>query len=131
MPASYHEDGVLRTWLDGELVGEETEMLWRLYNNVTVSFMHMSTFFGGSDRTWASPQDQVCTSLLLRMWQKLAAVKRRAVCRCGPAGLPPIDHCMTPHGLCCVYLKLRELWTSLSLTSAPMRACVCQGNCKM
>lgn len=58
-PASYKEDGVLRTWLDGVLVGEETEMLWRLYNNVTISFMHMSTFFGGSDRTWASPQDQV------------------------------------------------------------------------
>lgn len=50
---------MLRTWLDGTLVGEETQMLWRLYDNITVSFMHISTFFGGSDRTWASPQDQV------------------------------------------------------------------------
>lgn len=57
--ARYREDGMLRTWLDGELVGEETQMLWRLYSNVTISFMHISTFFGGSDDTWGSPQDQV------------------------------------------------------------------------
>lgn len=49
----------MRTWIDDELVLEENEVLWRKYNNVSVSFFHISTFHGGSDETWNSPKDQV------------------------------------------------------------------------
>lgn len=49
----------MKTWVDGQLVLEETNMLWRKYDNVTISSLFISTFFGGSDDTWASPQDQV------------------------------------------------------------------------
>lgn len=59
----------MKTWVDGQLVLEETNMLWRKYDNVTISSLFISTFFGGSDDTWASPQDQVpptCHPMIVR-----------------------------------------------------------------
>lgn len=49
----------MKTWVDGQLVLEETNMLWRKYDNITINALYISTFFGGSDDTWGSPQDQV------------------------------------------------------------------------
>ena len=49
----------MRTWIDGQLVLEETSMLWRKFDNVTISQFTMATFFGGSDETWNSAQVQV------------------------------------------------------------------------
>ena len=53
------EDGIMKTWIDGQLLLEETSMLWRRFDNVTVSQFTLATFFGGSDETWSSAQDQV------------------------------------------------------------------------
>jgi hypothetical protein len=58
-PENFLEDGIMRTWIDGELLLEETSMFWRRYNNVTIDQFTFSTFFGGSDDTWESAQDQV------------------------------------------------------------------------
>lgn len=33
---TFKEDGAMRTWVDGQLVLEETSMLWRQYNNITI-----------------------------------------------------------------------------------------------
>jgi hypothetical protein len=53
------KDGVLRVWVDGKLLINRTDMLYRVNNNVLVSGLMFSTFFGGHDPSWASPKTQV------------------------------------------------------------------------
>lgn len=51
-------DGVIRVWFDGELVVEQTDVVFRTDRSGTVDGLMFSTFFGGSDKSWASPRDQ-------------------------------------------------------------------------
>jgi hypothetical protein len=51
-------DGVLKTWLDGELVVDKTEMAWRQYNNVTIDTLYFSVFFGGSSPSFQAKKDE-------------------------------------------------------------------------
>lgn len=51
-------DGVLRAWADGQLMVEETGVTFRTVEALTVRGIFFSTFFGGSDPSWASPRDQ-------------------------------------------------------------------------
>ena len=51
-------DGVLRVWVDGELVVNQNDMLYRVADNVLVAGLMFSTFFGGHDPSWASPRTQ-------------------------------------------------------------------------
>lgn len=51
-------DGVLRVWVDGKLLINRTDMLYRVDSSVLVGGLMFSTFFGGHDPSWASPQTQ-------------------------------------------------------------------------
>jgi hypothetical protein len=51
-------DGVLRVWVDGKLVASWTDILYRVSDDVLVSGLMFSTFFGGHDPSWASPRTQ-------------------------------------------------------------------------
>lgn len=52
------EDGILRVWVDGEPVINETNVNYRTTDSLAVRGIFFSTFFGGSDPSWASPRDQ-------------------------------------------------------------------------
>ncbi len=51
-------DGVVRSWFDGELALERTDIRFRDVETVQVDGLYFSTFFGGSDATWAPPTNQ-------------------------------------------------------------------------
>ena len=53
------KDGVLRVWVDGRLVVNRTDILYRVSNSVLVAGLMFSTFFGGHDLSWASPLRQI------------------------------------------------------------------------
>lgn len=50
-------DGVVRTWLDGKLVYENTRLLFRTVPTLRIEGVFFSTFFGGGDESWAPPED--------------------------------------------------------------------------
>ncbi len=47
------ENGVLQCWLDGELVIDLRDMVYRTATSLKINFFHFSTFFGGNDVSWA------------------------------------------------------------------------------
>ncbi|MFP4466888.1 MAG: polysaccharide lyase, partial [Candidatus Goldiibacteriota bacterium] len=53
-------DGVIRSWLDGELALERTDIRYRDtgYSNIQIDHFYFSTFFGGGDSTWAPSKDE-------------------------------------------------------------------------
>lgn len=52
-------DGVIEAWLDGELVLRDTARLWRNAGaTFAIDTLYFSTFFGGSDSTWAPSTPQ-------------------------------------------------------------------------
>ena len=51
-------DGVVRVWVDGKLVVNRSDMLYRVSDNVLVAGLMFSTFLGGHDPSWASPRTQ-------------------------------------------------------------------------
>jgi hypothetical protein len=51
-------DGALRVWVDGKLVANWTDILYRVSDDVLVAGLMFSTFFGGHDTSWASPRTQ-------------------------------------------------------------------------
>jgi hypothetical protein len=51
-------DGALRVWVDGNPVISRTNVVFRQSNRIGVDGLMFSTFFGGSDPSWASPTDQ-------------------------------------------------------------------------
>jgi hypothetical protein len=50
-------NGIIRVWLDNTLVYEKTDTVFRTTNNLKIEGVLFSTFFGGSDRTWASTEN--------------------------------------------------------------------------
>ncbi len=51
-------NGVARSWLDGALALERTNLLYRKTTALKVDNFTFSTFFGGSGSEWASPANQ-------------------------------------------------------------------------
>ncbi|NEQ54679.1 MAG: hypothetical protein F6K11_31890 [Leptolyngbya sp. SIO3F4] len=50
-------DGELRLWVNDNLVLEQTELLFRTVDSLKIDGIFFSTFFGGGDPSWATPQD--------------------------------------------------------------------------
>src|SRR5258706_16452694 len=50
-------DGSVRVWLDGAAVFQQDRLLFRTVPNLQIEGVFFSTFFGGSDTTWASTAD--------------------------------------------------------------------------
>jgi hypothetical protein len=51
-------DGALRTWLDGVLVVERTDMRWRDIPELAIDGFVFSTFFGGGTPEWAPTKEE-------------------------------------------------------------------------
>ena len=52
-------DGVLQAWVDGELVLDVDDFLYRTADyDYGVDAMYFSTFFGGSSNDWAPTKDE-------------------------------------------------------------------------
>ncbi|MGD1952506.1 MAG: polysaccharide lyase [Leptolyngbyaceae cyanobacterium] len=50
-------DGEIRLWVNDTLVIEQTEILFRTVDALQINGIFFSTFFGGGDPSWATPQD--------------------------------------------------------------------------
>ena len=52
-------DGILQAWVDGALVLDENQFYYRAPGaTFAIDALYFSTFFGGSDSTWAPATDQ-------------------------------------------------------------------------
>ena len=51
-------DGIVRSWLDGELALDRTDVRFRFTDSIRVDGFHFSTFFGGGDESWAATKDE-------------------------------------------------------------------------
>jgi len=51
-------DGVLQTWLNGEINLDVQDLRWRDVDTFSIDCFYFSTFFGGSDATWAPTKDE-------------------------------------------------------------------------
>lgn len=58
MNAVGSEDGVLEGWVDGELALSDDGRLWRNDDSFAIDTLYFSTFFGGSDSSWAPASAQ-------------------------------------------------------------------------
>ncbi|MDR0306134.1 MAG: T9SS type A sorting domain-containing protein [Chitinispirillales bacterium] len=54
-------DGTIRSWFDGELAMERTNIIIRNIDTLKTNLFYISTFFGGSDLTWAPPENTYIT----------------------------------------------------------------------
>jgi hypothetical protein len=53
-----HSDGALSVWIDGNLVHQEPQVLFRLSDRPRIGGLVFSTYFGGGDGSWDPPFDQ-------------------------------------------------------------------------
>jgi hypothetical protein len=51
-------DGVVQGWFDGVLALERTNLRFRDVDSFAIDAFLFSTFFGGSDATWAPAKDE-------------------------------------------------------------------------
>ena len=51
-------NGQLRVWVDGRHVIDKGKLVYRTEPGVTIDGLIFQTFFGGGDKSWASPKDQ-------------------------------------------------------------------------
>jgi hypothetical protein len=51
-------NGVLRVWIDGRQVIEQSDIVYRTTDDITIDGLMFSTFFGGGDNSWATPLKQ-------------------------------------------------------------------------
>jgi hypothetical protein len=51
-------NGVLQAWLDGALVLDQHDRVWRLDDRVHIDAFYFSTFFGGNDPSWGAARDE-------------------------------------------------------------------------
>ncbi|MEE9321650.1 MAG: cellulose binding domain-containing protein [Granulosicoccus sp.] len=51
-------DGVVRSWLDGELALNRTDLRFRHTDALRIDGFYFSTFFGGNDDTWAPSKNE-------------------------------------------------------------------------
>jgi len=82
-------DGVVRVWVDGGLRLERRDLRWREHEGVLIEGLMFSTFFGGSDGSWASPRDQEAVFADFRLGRAPATPLTTA--RAAGAGPAPAD----------------------------------------
>lgn len=51
-------NGIIRSWFDGELALERTNVRFRHTTSIKIDKFYFSTFFGGSDPSWAPVKDE-------------------------------------------------------------------------
>ncbi|MEX0809037.1 MAG: polysaccharide lyase [Dongiaceae bacterium] len=51
-------NGVLNVWVDGRQTIEQTDIVYRTTDSLSIDGLMFSTFFGGGDESWATPKDQ-------------------------------------------------------------------------
>lgn len=51
-------NGVVRSWLDGELALNRTDIRFRYTDELQIDGLYFSTFFGGGDASWAPVKDE-------------------------------------------------------------------------
>ncbi|NET48353.1 MAG: hypothetical protein F6K09_06420, partial [Merismopedia sp. SIO2A8] len=51
------ENGRIRVWLDGEQVLDREDLIFRSTSELKIEGIFFSTFFGGGDKSWATPKD--------------------------------------------------------------------------
>lgn len=51
-------NGTLRIWVDGRQVIEQNDIVYRTADSLTIDGLMFSTFFGGGDKSWATPMKQ-------------------------------------------------------------------------
>ncbi|MGF1723052.1 hypothetical protein L4D20_23935 [Vibrio kyushuensis] len=56
--ANSNADGIVRSWLDGELALDKTDMRFRYTDAFNIDGFYFSTFFGGGDASWAPVKDE-------------------------------------------------------------------------
>ncbi|MGK7888382.1 MAG: polysaccharide lyase [Leptolyngbyaceae cyanobacterium] len=49
-------NGIIRVWLDDQLVLDQTDVVFRTTEQLQIDGIFFSTFFGGGDLSWATPQ---------------------------------------------------------------------------
>ena len=64
------EDGTIRVWVDGRLVVSRAGLVFRRSDRIGVAGLMFSTFFGGSDPTWASPRAQTVEFAAFRIYER-------------------------------------------------------------
>ena len=52
-------DGSIRTWIDGVLALSVEDMRFRDIDDFAIDNLYFSTFFGGSDSSWATTKDEI------------------------------------------------------------------------
>jgi hypothetical protein len=52
------KDGVIRSFLDGKLALERTDIRFRDIPELKIDAFYFSTFFGGGDKSWAPPRNE-------------------------------------------------------------------------
>lgn len=51
-------DGIIQVWLDGELVHDQTDVLFRTVPDLKIDQVYFSTFFGGGNSSWETSKDE-------------------------------------------------------------------------
>ena len=52
-----YANGIMQVWLDGNLVIDESDLIYRTVDTLAIEGLFFSTFFGGSGDDWATPVD--------------------------------------------------------------------------
>jgi hypothetical protein len=65
-----NRDGVIRGWLDGELVLERSDLEFRRTDAFAIDHYLFSTFYGGADSTWAPREDNYIYFDDFRFWTR-------------------------------------------------------------
>jgi hypothetical protein len=50
-------DGYIKVWVNGKIVINKRNLLFRITDELKIEGIMFSTFFGGSDYTWGTPED--------------------------------------------------------------------------
>jgi hypothetical protein len=60
-------DGVLDVWFQGKQVLHRTDLTYRTTADLKIDGVFFSSFFGGGDRSWATPKDQYADFAAMRL----------------------------------------------------------------
>jgi len=60
-------DGVLDVWFQGKQVLHRTDITYRTTRDLKIDGVFFSSFFGGGDRSWATPRDQYADFAAIRL----------------------------------------------------------------
>lgn len=74
------KNGIIQSWLDGELAFDKRDFRFRDTNALHIDIFDFSTFFGGSDRSWATKkQEQIYFDNLIISKVPITLVSQRSL----------------------------------------------------